>query len=55
VTSTTAGSDGSFSASVPVGFGTNAITVTATAPGGQSTGYAQVTVSAEAVAAPCWT
>jgi glucoamylase len=47
VTSTTAASDGSFSASVPVGFGTNAITVTATAPGGRSTGYAQVTVSAE--------
>jgi glucoamylase len=32
---------------VPVGFGTNAITATATAPGGRSTGYAQVTVSAE--------
>ena len=47
VVSTTAGSDGSFSASVPVGFGTNAITVTATAAGGRSTGYAQVTVSAE--------
>jgi glucoamylase len=53
VTSTTAGSDGSFSASVPVGFGTNALTVTATmkgageAGGGRSTGYAQVTVSAE--------
>jgi glucoamylase len=47
VTSTTAAPDGSFSASVPVGFGTNAITVTATAPGGRSTGYAQVTVSAE--------
>ncbi len=47
VTSTTAGSDGSFSASVPVGFGTNALTATATAPGGRSTGYAQVTVSAE--------
>ena len=47
VISTTAGSGGSFSASVPVGFGTNAITVTATAPGGRSTGYAQVTVSAE--------
>ena len=47
VTSTTAGSDGSFSVSVPVGFGTNAITATATAPGGRSTGYAQVTVSAE--------
>jgi len=47
VVSTTAGSDGSFSVSVPVGFGTNAITATATAPGGRSTGYAQVTVSAE--------
>jgi glucoamylase len=47
VTSTTAGSGGSFSATVPVGFGTNAITATATAPGGRSTGYAQVTVSAE--------
>jgi glucoamylase len=47
VVSTTAGSDGSFSASVPVGFGTNTITVTATAPSGRSTGYAQVTVSAE--------
>ncbi len=47
VTSTIAGSDGSFSASVPVGFGTNALTATATAPGGRSTGYAQVTVSAE--------
>ena len=47
VSSTTAGSGGSFSVSVPVGFGTNAITATATAPGGRSTGYAQVTVSAE--------
>ncbi len=47
VASTTAGSGGSFSVSVPVGFGTNAITVTATAPGGRSTGYAQVTVTAE--------
>src|ERR1035438_6335115 len=53
VTSTTAGSDGSFSASVPVGFGTNALTVTDTmkgageAGGVRSTGYAQVTVSAE--------
>jgi glucoamylase len=47
VTSTHAASDGSFSATVPVGFGTNAITATATAPGGRSTGYAQVTVSAE--------
>jgi glucoamylase len=32
---------------VPVGFGTNAITVTATANGGRSTGYAQVTVTSE--------
>jgi len=47
VTSTTAAADGSYSASVPVGFGSNAITVTATAPGGRSTGYAQVTVTNE--------
>jgi glucoamylase len=47
VTSTTAASDGSFSATVPVSFGRNAITVTATANGGRSTGYAQVTVTNE--------
>jgi len=47
VTSTTAAADGSFSATVPVSFGSNAITVTATAPGGRSTGYAQVTVTNE--------
>ena len=47
VTSTTAAADGSYSATVPVGFGTNAITVSATAPGGRSTGYSQVTVTAE--------
>ena len=47
VTSTTAASDGSFSATVPVGFGSNAITVSATANGGRSTGYAQVTVTNE--------
>ena len=47
VTSTTAASDGSFSATVPVSFGSNAITVTATANGGRSTGYAQVTVTNE--------
>ena len=53
VISTTAGPGGSFSASVPVGFGTNAITATATMKGagevggGRSTGYAQVTISAE--------
>ena len=47
VTSTTAAADGSFSATVPVSFGSNAITVTATAPGGRSTGYTQVTVTNE--------
>ena len=47
VTSTTAASDGSFSATVPVSFGSNAITVSATAPGGRSTGYDQVTVTNE--------
>ena len=47
VTSTTAASDGSFSATVPVSFGSNALTVTATANGGRSTGYAQVTVTNE--------
>ena len=47
VTSTTAAADGSFSATVPVSFGSNAITVTATAAGGKSTGYAQVTVTNE--------
>ena len=47
MTSTTAASDGSFSATVPVSFGSNAITVTATANGGRSTGYAQVTVTNE--------
>jgi glucoamylase len=47
VVSTTAGSDGSFSVTVPVSFGTNAITATATANGGRSTGYAQITVTNE--------
>ena len=47
VTSTTAAADGSFSATAPVSFGSNAITVAATAPGGRSTGYAQVTVTNE--------
>ena len=41
------GADGSFSATVPVSFGSNAITVAATATGGRSTGYAQVTVTNE--------
>jgi glucoamylase len=47
VTSTAAAADGSFSATVPVGFGSNAITVTATASGGHTTGYAQVTATNE--------
>ena len=47
VTSTTAAADGSFSATVPVSFGSNVITAAATAAGGRSTGYAQVTVSNE--------
>jgi glucoamylase len=47
VISTTAAADGSFSATAPVSFGSNAITVTATANGGRSTGYAQVTVTNE--------
>ncbi len=47
VTATRASSDGSFSATVPVSFGSNAITVAATAGGGRSTGYAQVTVTNE--------
>ena len=47
VASTTAASDGSFSAAVPISFGSNAITVSATASGGRSTGYGQVTVTNE--------
>jgi len=47
VASTTAGADGSYSAMVPVSFGTNVITVSATAKGGRSTGYAQVHVTNE--------
>jgi glucoamylase len=47
VASTTAAADGSFSATVPVSFGSNAITVSATAAGGRSSGYAQVTVTNE--------
>jgi glucoamylase len=47
VVSTTAAADGSFSASVPVSFGSNVITVAATADGGRSTGYGQVTVTNE--------
>jgi glucoamylase len=47
VTSTKAGPEGSFSATVPIGFGSNAITVGASTNGLGSTGYAQVTVSNE--------
>ncbi len=47
VTSTAAALDGSFTANVPISFGSNTITVTATANGGRSTGYAQVTVTNE--------
>ena len=43
-TSTVAAADGSFSATVPVGFGDNVITATSTSPDGRSTGYAQVSV-----------
>jgi glucoamylase len=47
VTSATAAPDGSFSATVPIGFGSNTITVGASTPGLRNTGYAQVTVSNE--------
>ncbi|HEY7263210.1 MAG TPA: glucodextranase DOMON-like domain-containing protein [Trebonia sp.] len=47
VTSTVAAADGSFSATVPVSFGSNVITVAATAAGGRQTGYAQVAVTNE--------
>jgi glucoamylase len=44
---TTAAADGSFSTAVPIGFGSNAITVGASTHGLRNTGYAQVTVSNE--------
>jgi C-terminal binding-module, SLH-like, of glucodextranase/Glucodextranase, domain B len=47
VASTVAAADGSFSATVPIGFGSNAITVGASTNGLRNTGYAQVTVSNE--------
>jgi glucoamylase len=50
VTSATAKADGSFTATVPVSFGSNVITVAATSAAGRntlSTGYAQVTVTNE--------
>ena len=45
--STTAGKDGTYSATVPVSFGSNAITVAASTNGGHNTGYAQITVTNE--------
>jgi glucoamylase len=47
VISTVAAADGSFSVTVPVGFGDDVITATATSAGGRSTGYAQVSVIGE--------
>jgi glucan 1,4-alpha-glucosidase len=47
VSSLAAGADGSFSATVPIGFGSNVITVATTTASGRSTGYAQVTVTNE--------
>jgi glucoamylase len=47
VLTTVAASDGSFSATVPIGFGSNALTAGATTGNGKDTGYAQVTVSNE--------
>jgi glucoamylase len=47
VTSASAAADGSFSATVPVGFGSNVITVAPATAGGHSTGYDQVTVTNE--------
>jgi glucan 1,4-alpha-glucosidase len=47
VASAVAASDGSFSATVPVSFGSNVMTVTATSAHGRDTGYAQVTVTNE--------
>jgi glucoamylase len=47
VTGSVAAADGSFSATVPVSFGSNVITVAVTAGAGRSTGYGQVTVTNE--------
>jgi glucoamylase len=47
VAPTVAAADGSFSATVPIGFGSNTITVGASTHGLRNTGYAQVTVSNE--------
>jgi len=47
VARTMAATDGSFSASVPISFGSNTLTVAATGSGGRSTGYGQVTVTNE--------
>jgi glucoamylase len=55
VASTTAAADGSFSATVPIGFGSNAVTVGASTHGLRNTGYAQVTVSNEGGGTQCST
>jgi glucoamylase len=47
VTHAAAAADGSFSATVPVGFGDDVITATSTSPDGRSTGYAQVSVTGD--------
>lgn len=47
-TAVTAASDGSFSATVPIGFGTDVLTATATTPTG-ATGWAQVSVVGDIV------
>ncbi len=47
VTRVSAGPDGSFSATVPVGFGSNVFTVAAITHGGRSTGYGQVAINNE--------
>jgi glucoamylase len=47
VASSVAAGDGSFSATVPIGFGSNVITVASATASGRSTGYAQVTVTNE--------
>jgi glucoamylase len=46
VATTTAAADGSFSVTVPAGFGSDALTVAATLPGNQ-TGYAQTSVTGD--------
>jgi C-terminal binding-module, SLH-like, of glucodextranase/Glucodextranase, domain B len=50
VANTTAAADGAFSTPVPVSFGSNVLTVSATAADGRSTGYSEVTVANEGIA-----